>query len=526
MRGIGREEAARQVHYGLLRVEISEILEEMVEDGEIERVPLEEVAPSEAGASADAARPMDPAEETWARFAAVLEATVAARRANVLPQPFRLGPLRLLRGAEFARHRDVDYSTVWGWRKSGRLPEASGGGTSRAPVFIPEDATVLDRDLARGHPAGLALVLHWYGHADSDVAQGRAIVRAVNDLPKDWTRTFFGIVAGWRERAREARVRPLSEEELRQREERRWEENRRLEPVPPLVNLRELRQERGLTQPALADRVGRSPANVSALERRAARGLGALRGAAEDLARALCVRPEDLWEPRGRPAGRYLSARAFAFARGVDPTTANAWLRNGRIPEAVPRRPGGNRLIPANATVVDADLAREYPGRVALLLHRHRHARAGDGSAAGTAERARVAAEARSTLTGAEAGAFREALRRWEVEGDPGPKEGIKRRGATHRSAVPPLVNLRAFREGSGLSRAVLAKQSGVSSTEIQRLEDPRRPVGNARRVTAEKLARPLGVPTEALWNTNATSLAERRPTGDDAASESARPGG
>ncbi len=174
-----------------------------------------------------------------------------------------------------ARRRVVDYSTVWKWRRSGRLPEASGGGAAGRPVLIPEDATVLDWDLARDYPAGLALVLHWYRHARTDAAQGHAIALAMADLPEDWTRAFFETVAGWHQKARE---------------------RRRLEPAPPLVNLRVLRQERGLTQPALAEKAGKNQTAISALEARATEGRGARRGAAEDLARALGVPLEALWE--------------------------------------------------------------------------------------------------------------------------------------------------------------------------------------------------------------------------------------
>ncbi len=93
------------------------------------------------------------------------------------------------------------YATVGKWRKKGRLPEARGGGAGGAPVFILEEATVLDGDLAAGYPSGLALALHWYRHATTSAERGYAISRAINGLPPDLASCFLDTAARWEERA-------------------------------------------------------------------------------------------------------------------------------------------------------------------------------------------------------------------------------------------------------------------------------------------------------------------------------------
>ena len=136
-----------------------------------------------------------------------LERTNRANDPDGLPEPglpepwpyLRLGR-RMLRSTEFARLRGVGYRTVLKWRKVGRLPQARKGRHAWGPVFIPEDATILDTDLAAAFPPGLALVLHWYRHAASAAERGHAITRALRlpRQPEDQRTTFFEIIMGVR----------------------------------------------------------------------------------------------------------------------------------------------------------------------------------------------------------------------------------------------------------------------------------------------------------------------------------------
>lgn len=96
----------------------------------------------------------------------------------------------------------MSYKTVWKWRKLGMLPEARGGGAGGASVFIPEDATVPDGDLAVGYPPGLGLALHWYRHAGTSAERGYAISQAINGLPLDLASCFLETAARWEQRAR------------------------------------------------------------------------------------------------------------------------------------------------------------------------------------------------------------------------------------------------------------------------------------------------------------------------------------